>query len=259
MPRYWGSGQKQMSLELAELAPGWYDAALVMEPGAVRRRADAGPDPPGDDAPPTPPDPRFRIIATDLPFEGWIELPAILPFLGAGRVKLAVWNHEGDVQQVDRRPSINCWRSWPSWASRPPPAWWICRRSSPPRWLDRERRWPAGADDGLRLLKARSIRGGHSWLTCSRGMPITWIAGNWAPMDRMPLSAGRACAPYRKVYNEFAQLVEKPDLAMPWPAWYEMEGELPATVALAVPPSVLPAQLPLYMGELRQDGSTIFR
>src|SRR5207244_3963812 len=43
----------------------------------------------------------------------------------------------------------------------------------------------------------------------------------------------------------------KPDLAMPWPAWYELEGELPATVALAVAPSVLPSQLPLYMQDLR--------
>ena len=34
---------------------------------------------------------------------------------------------------------------------------------------------------------------------------------------------------------------------MPWPAWYELDGELPATVALSVPPSVLPSQIPLYI------------
>jgi hypothetical protein len=55
---------------------------------------------------------------------------------------------------------------------------------------------------------------------------------------------------YRRVYNEFAQLVQSPDLAMPWPAWYELEGELPATVALAVTPDVLPAQLPLYINDI---------
>ena len=47
------------------------------------------------------PDPRFGIDATKLPFAGWGELPQILPQLGAGRVKLAVWSEEGDVQQVD--------------------------------------------------------------------------------------------------------------------------------------------------------------
>jgi hypothetical protein len=52
------------------------------------------------------------------------------------------------------------------------------------------------------------------------------------------------------VYAEFASLVLMPDLAMPWPAWYEMDGRLPATVALSVPPSVLPHQLPLYMQDI---------
>ena len=36
-----------------------------------------------------------------MPFEGWSELPQILPQLSAGRVKLAVWNEQGDVQQSD--------------------------------------------------------------------------------------------------------------------------------------------------------------
>jgi hypothetical protein len=56
---------------------------------------------------------------------------------------------------------------------------------------------------------------------------------------------------YAMVYDQFARLVQKPDLAMPWPAWYDMEGELPATVALSVPASVLPAQLPLYMQDIK--------
>src|SRR5690606_38406895 len=41
-----------------------------------------------------------------------------------------------------------------------------------------------------------------------------------------------------------------PDLAMPWPAWYELDGRMPATVALSVPPSVLPSQIPLYMADV---------
>jgi len=56
---------------------------------------------------------------------------------------------------------------------------------------------------------------------------------------------------YDQVYAQFAALVHDPDLAMPWPAWYELDGRLPATVALSVPPQVLPSQLPLYMQDLR--------
>jgi len=41
--------------------------------------------------------------------------------------------------------------------------------------------------------------------------------------------------------QEFTKLVQHPDLAMPWPAWYELEGRLPATVALSVNGSVLPS------------------
>jgi hypothetical protein len=55
---------------------------------------------------------------------------------------------------------------------------------------------------------------------------------------------------YIAVYQQFRALVQQPDLAMPWPAWYELDGELPATVALSVPPTVLPAQVPLYVQDL---------
>src|SRR5688572_1184180 len=41
---------------------------------------------------------------------------------------------------------------------------------------------------------------------------------------------------------------------MPWPAWYELDGKLPATVALSVPPSVLPHQLPMYIDDIRGKG-----
>ncbi len=56
---------------------------------------------------------------------------------------------------------------------------------------------------------------------------------------------------YGLLYQEFAELMDKPDLAMPWPAWYDLAGTLPATVALSVPPEVLPWQLPLYMQDIR--------
>src|SRR5207302_1972080 len=58
---------------------------------------------------------------------------------------------------------------------------------------------------------------------------------------------------YDLIYKEFSTLVQKPDLAMPWPAWYDLSGQLPATVALSVPGSVLPSNLPLYIQDLRKN------
>jgi hypothetical protein len=53
---------------------------------------------------------------------------------------------------------------------------------------------------------------------------------------------------YAAVYREMDKLVQTPDLAAPWPAWYELDASLPGAVALSVPPSVvLPSQLPLYL------------
>src|SRR5207244_3074684 len=97
-----GPGRKRLSLNLPELSPGWYEAALVMSSQGqfvgeqtidLIRLA--------DDTQRLYPDPRFGIDALKLPFEGWAELPRILPLLGAGRVKLAVWSEAGDIQQVD--------------------------------------------------------------------------------------------------------------------------------------------------------------
>src|SRR5207244_2260894 len=81
-----GPGRKRLAVVLPELPAGWYSVSLLMTSrgqyvGEQRldliRLA--------DDAPPTVPDGRFGVIATDLPFAGWGELPDILPFLNTGR------------------------------------------------------------------------------------------------------------------------------------------------------------------------------
>src|SRR5688572_29572108 len=97
-----GAGEKRMTLQLPELPPGWYAAALVMtSQGQFLGKQSLDLVLLADDAPPIRPDNRFGIIATDLPFEGWGDLPDILALLAAGRVKLAVWSEGGDVQQMD--------------------------------------------------------------------------------------------------------------------------------------------------------------
>ncbi len=239
-----GPGQKRMSIDLPDLSPGWYQAALVMSSqgqflGAQNldliRLADEGERVVVDS--------RFGLIATDLPFDGWGELPQVLPFLSVGRVKLALWSAAGDVQQMD----------------------------------------PAAFDQLLERLGAMGVTptgclvdlpptvaakvGGNNWERLLRAPPEEWrpqldylIARHGNHLDRWQLGADgsdlfvtqpKMQQVYKRVYQEFTSLMQKPDLAMPWPAWYDLEGDLPATVALSVPPSVLPSQLSLYTQDIR--------
>ena len=88
-------------LELPKLKPGWYQTQLAMSSGGRSLGIQnisfvILP----DHVEPGRPDPRFGFIATDLPFDAWESLPQTLPMLSAGRVKLAVWNEDGDVEQA---------------------------------------------------------------------------------------------------------------------------------------------------------------
>ncbi len=240
-----GPGHKKMRLVLPELAPGWYEVGLVMTGqgqyvgeqsldmvllAAGTREAR--------------PDDRFGIIATDLPFEGWAELPDILPFLGAGRVKLAVWSRSGDMQQSASSTFDHLLVRLRELSIIPT----ACLVELPPQLTKN-----AADTSWLHLLKARP----DEWQPQLAYM----VARHANNLDRWQLGADDSDAfvtqremrqVYQMVYGEFAKLIQKPDLAMPWPAWYEMDGQLPATVALSVHPSVLPSQLPLYMQDIRK-------
>jgi len=239
-----GPGQKRMRLELPDLFPGWYEASLVMtSKGRYVGRHTLAMVLLADDGRHFLPDDRFGVIATDLPFGGWEELPQILPLLSAGRVKLAVWTKQGDIQQGDAERFDKLLIALKELSITPtaclvdpPPG--VMKRSKGGSWVD--------------LLDAR----GEDW----QPQLATMIARHANHLDRWQLGADGSeafvrpemRAVYDRVYDEFAKLVQHPDLAMPWPAWYELEGQLPATVALSVNGSVLPHQLPLYMHEIRK-------
>ncbi len=237
-------GQKRIVLTLPELKPGWYEASLTMT-SQGQTLGDESLDfillP--DDAPRAEPDPRFGIIATQLPFEGWSELPQILPMLSAARVKLAVWSASGDIEQADPGAFDRLLEQFQQLGITPT----ACLVDLPP--------------------SLESSIGG-SWNKLTAVDPNQWrpqlaymISRHANHLDRWQLGADGSDAfvsnramrkVYSTVYNEFAGLVEKPDLAMPWPAWYELEGELPATIAMSIPSSVLPPQLPLYIQDVQR-------
>jgi hypothetical protein len=238
-----GPGRKKMSLTLPELPAGWYEAALVMtSQGTYVGEQTLDLIRLADDAPVIHPDPRFGINALELPFEGWSELPDILPFLAAGRVKLAVWSDAGDIQAQDSAAFDRLLERLGELGITPT----ACLVDLPPELSGKMQNgsWP-------QLLSSPK----EIW----RPQLAYLIARHANHLDRWQLGADgidsfvtdpKMRQAYDLVYQEFANLVEKPDLAMPWPAWYQMEGKLPATVALSVPPSVLPAQLPLYISDM---------
>ncbi|MCC7351291.1 MAG: hypothetical protein IT446_12050 [Phycisphaerales bacterium] len=239
-----GPGQKRMSLLLPDLKPGWYEAMLVMSSqGQLVGQQTLDLVRLADEAPFSVPDDRFGIIATDLPIEGWAELPKILPYLGTGRVKLAVWSKQGDIQQTDSAAFDELLEQLSSLGITPT----ACLVDLPPRIAAK-----VGGNDWTNLLRVNS----ELW----QPQLAYLLARHANHLERWQLGDDGTDAfvndpkmreVYSRVYEEFAKLIQSPDLAMPWPAWFELEGQLPATVALSVPPSVLPSQLPLYMQDLK--------
>jgi hypothetical protein len=251
-----GPGRREMTVELPALPPGWYDAALLMSSrGQYVGEESLHLIHLSDDKPASRPDGRFGLIATSLPPQGWDDLPDLLPMLSAGRVKLAVWSAEGDVDdlpagafdQLLERLQLRGITPTACLLDLPPR---LAEKLAPPR-------------------RPEAYIGG--WGRLIDGDPAVWqpelaylVSRHANHLDRWQLGpdgtdafvtrpAMRAV--YDRLYAEFATLVEQPDLAMPWPAWYDLEGggggaKMPATVALAVPASVLPAQLPLYIHDV---------
>jgi len=233
-----------MRLELPDFPPGWYEASLVMtSKGRYVGRHTLSMVLLADDGHQFRPDDRFGVIATDLPFGGWEELPQILQLLSAGRVKLAVWTKQGDIQQGDAERFDKLLIALKELSITPT----ACLVDPPPGVIKRGK--------------------GGSWVDLLEARPEEWqpqlatmIARHANHLDRWQLGADgseefvrpQMRVVYDRVYKEFTKLVQHPDLAMPWPAWYELEGQLPATVALSVNGSVLPHQLPLYMQEIRK-------
>jgi hypothetical protein len=254
-----GPARIRLSLDLPVLPAGWYEAALVMSSGTqflgsqslsfVQL---------ADDTPPTQPDGRFGFIATDLPFAGWEALPDILPLLSAGRVKLSLWSAGGDIQDMDAGVFDNLLERLQELGITPT----ACLLDLPPalgRALD--------ADAISRSPDPEHPIVETGWARVLQADPKLWepqlsylISRHANHLDRWQIGEDgsdtfvtnpKMRLAYSRVYREFAKLVEKPDLAMPWPAWYETDGEMPATIALSIPPQVvLPRQVPLYVQDL---------
>jgi hypothetical protein len=240
-----GEIAKVGSIALPDLPAGWYRASMqLLSQGVVVGDESLDLVRLADEGQPVEPDKRFGVIATHLPNAGWSELPTLLPYLGVARVKLSVWDSTGDVesQQLKFALLLESLRE----LQIVPTA---CLASPSP--------------------KVAAGIGGSSWANIVKAQPEAWqpqlsflVSRHAGYLDRWQFGVDDQATEfvsnpamrqaYDAVYQQFEKLIDKPDLAMPWPAFFEAEGKLPATVALSVPSEVLPSQIPLYIQDLKQ-------
>lgn len=236
---------KRMILDLPALAAGWYQVRLTLssqgellenQAMALAVLADTISQAP-------PPDPRFGLIATDLPFAQWGDLPALLKTMAAGRVKLAVWSARGDVDQshglaFDRllQQLTDSGISATACLVAPPPK--LSARMGGGGWERLHKLAPEDWQPDLDFLVSRHANHIDRWQFGADGSDA--FVTERATRDA-----------YTRVYNEFARLITNPDLEMPWPAYYDLPADAPQAIALSVPSTVLPSQVPLYLQDIR--------
>ncbi len=240
------------TISLPTMPPGWYRAMLSIRSGQTSignyelRFVQLG------DVQRTPtPDDRFGVNATSLPPQAWSILPLAMDQLGAGRLKLSVWTDTYAID-TDRAAEFDSLLyklrgrgiGFTACLSAIPPE--IAKRIGTSRWQD------------LLTIPAERWQPQLAYLVSSHANHLT----QWQLLDDEHAEAMVEDKSLRDVYDrllaEFRQLVDDPDLAMPWPAWMELDGQLPPTVALSVPGEILPEQLPLYIADLRKHrGKTI--
>ena len=237
-----GPGVREMSLDLPAVLPGWYRASLVMMSHGIYVGQESldwillanG----GDIAAA---DPRFGIVATGLPYQNWEEMPGFLPLLSAGRVKLALWSKSADAQQMGSERLDHVLEAIQLQNISPTG----CLLALPPKLAD--------------------SANGSSWLQLTGGSNEAWqsqlaflISQHANRLDRWQIGADDtddfATNPdarkiYTKVLSQFANLIDRPDVAMPCPLLYELPPPAPTSLTLSVPTSILPQEIPLYAAE----------
>ncbi len=228
---------RRLTLEMPSLPAGWYQASLVMmSRGEYVGRQTLGWVQLADDGASPPPDGRFGVSAIRLPFDALPVLPKVLPLLSAGRVKLPVWTAEGRVEQASpeafddlleqlqdgRVAAEGCLLAAPSgrWPQASPAAWQAPLADLVSRHVGHLPRWQLGGDDTDAFAVDPAMR-----------------------------------RVYGEVRRQFAQLVDNPDLAVPCPVSRELPAGAPASLALSVPTTVTPDEIPFYVRDFNVAGN----
>ncbi|HMO27629.1 MAG TPA: hypothetical protein PKB10_15320, partial [Tepidisphaeraceae bacterium] len=234
-------GVRIAMLALPELPPGWYRAVLEIssrgrsvsaESLSMIRLA--------DDADQVAADARFGLDATAVPFSAWRQLPELTRMVGAGRVKLSVWSERGDVETdaaaafervIERLFDLGIAPT--ACLSAVPPS--LQQRLGGADWEQFLKRPADLWRPRLAQLLSRHARRIDGWQLGDDALAPQFV-------DRPQLRAV-----YRALHAEFEQLLMRPNLAVPWSAWFELPSDAPSSINLVIPPEVLPEQLSLYL------------
>lgn len=240
--------QLSQLIEVPEQPPGWYLMRLVLtaQGREVARElrsfvclADQGA--------PVPADGRFGVVATQLSPTDWESLPKTLPLLGMGRVKVAVWAPSTDILKSDSEPFdllLSDLRDSGILTT-------ACLTALPP---ELARTADSASLARIPAIEEQVFKPRLSYLIARHANHIDrWQLGTDGQEDFALDPAFRRA--YDRTYATFAELIHDPDLAIPWSAVYEPDPKLPSTVAVSVPTSILPEQIPLYVQETRQTGA----
>jgi hypothetical protein len=239
-------GELNGILELPRLRAGWYRASIELSSGGQyvgsqdMQFIQLGDD---DDVAVAPADPRFGLDATSLPPDVWPGLPTLLRGTGFGRVKFAIWQQDRSVSEEMSGAFTRMLAEFRNrevqltgvLAAIPPD---VRRATGASNWIDLLTTGGTAWQERYAYLVSRHANHLRYWqlYTDSQAEQIA----------REP----KLRQVYDRLLAEHKKVQANPDLALPWPAWYELDGELPATVSLVVPSQVLPDQLSLYASEV---------
>jgi hypothetical protein len=239
-------GELNGMIELPRLRAGWYRTSVELSSDGQYVGAQdlqfvqLGDD---DDVAIAPADPRFGLDATELPPEVWGGLPTLLRGTGFGRVKFAIWQRD---RSITEEASGTFTRILHEFRSREVQLTGVLAGLPP------DVRRATGASNWVDLLTT----GGNAWqekyayLVSRHANHLRyWQLYTDAQAEQIARDPKLRLV-YDKLLIEHNKVQSNPDLALPWPAWYELEGNLPATVSLVVPSQVLPDQLSLYASEV---------
>ncbi len=219
-----GPGKHRMAVPLPIVPAGWYRATLTLaaagdgssvdDPAAFAGAQSLSYVQLADDGAIGPADRRFGVVATGLSPADWAALPAVLPMLSAGRVTLPVGvgddaAFDGLLESLAARgiAAVGC--------------------------------LPTGGTD---LAALAVMVGRHA------GAIDRWQFGpDGTDAFATDPAARRA---YGQAFAAVGALTEHPDLAVPWPIGFDPPAGtkgLPSSLALSVPASVLPNEIPPYL------------
>ncbi len=244
-------GLWQQTIMAPAMPPGWYIATLkVTSGGKVVGERSTTLVQLADGRKTLNPDVRLGLSAIDVPPGLWGQLPDLVAGVNGGRLKLALWSPNNDVQTADADTFQNLLTRLDDIGIRPT----ACITGVPPMMAEL-----VGGNDLDHLLKADPT----IWQNSLKLL----VARHATHLDRWQLGADGSDvfarnpkwqAFYQQVRGSISELVPQSDLAFPWPALYETDQSIPGEVALSIPTSVLPEQIPLYVNDLKERSSRTF-